>query len=215
MTVLGLVVLGLVMGLVFGLALEKSRVFEPAALVGQFQFRRFVMLKVFLSAVATGLVVVSAMQLLGVAEIHPKATHWAANAVGGLLLGVGIAVAGACPGTVLAQIGAGYRDAWAVLAGALAGTLAYGYVQPSLKPLFFGDGPGSVVLSDALGVPFWAMALVLAAACVAGLVALERWRPWRQELGADYDLLPPEARPSMRAAHGPRGEGYGGGHHPA
>ena len=215
MSLIVLVILGLVMGLVFGLALEKSRVFEPAALVGQFQFRRFVMLKVFLSAVATGLVVVSVMQLAGVAELHPKATYLGANLLGGALLGVGIAVAGACPGTVLAQIGAGYRDAWAVLAGALAGTLAYGYAQPALAPVFFGDGLGKVVLSEALGVPFWAMALGLALLLVAGMVVLERWRPWRTELGPDYSLVEP-AKPA-----GPRPvEGHGtdpghGQHHPA
>ncbi|MEE4378191.1 MAG: hypothetical protein V2J55_11880 [Candidatus Competibacteraceae bacterium] len=56
MTVFGLIVLGLAMGLVFGLALEKTRVFEPGMMIGQFQLRNFIMLKVFLSAAATGLV---------------------------------------------------------------------------------------------------------------------------------------------------------------
>lgn len=107
MTTSYLIVLGLAMGLVFGLALEKSRVFEPGIIVGQFQPRNFILFKVFLSAVATGLVVLAVLDSLGLVTLHPKATIFAGNAVGGLLLGAGLAIAGACPGTVLAQIGAG------------------------------------------------------------------------------------------------------------
>mgnify|MGYP000355398640 CR=1 FL=1 len=43
---------GLLMGIVFGFALEKSRVFEPGVIVGQMQLRNFLMLKVFLTASA-------------------------------------------------------------------------------------------------------------------------------------------------------------------
>ena len=48
---------GVAMGVAFGFALEKSRVFEPGVIVGQMQLRNFIMLKVFLTAVATGAVV--------------------------------------------------------------------------------------------------------------------------------------------------------------
>jgi len=37
--------------------------------------------------------------------MYPKALVWPADIIGGLLLGAGISIAGACPGTVLAQIG--------------------------------------------------------------------------------------------------------------
>ena len=48
------IVVGLLMGAVFGIALEKSRVFEPGMIVGQMQLRNFIMLKIFLTAVAIG-----------------------------------------------------------------------------------------------------------------------------------------------------------------
>ena len=53
------------MGIIFGFALEKSRVFEPGVIVGQMQLRNFIMLKVFLTAVATGAVVLAAMHGFG------------------------------------------------------------------------------------------------------------------------------------------------------
>ena len=71
--------------------------------------------------VAMGLVVLAALTGFGLAKLAPKATLPVADLLGGLLLGAGIALAGACLGTVLAQIGAGYRDAWFTLAGGLLG----------------------------------------------------------------------------------------------
>ena len=58
------VLIGVAMGIAFGFALEKSRVFEPGVIVGQMQLRNFIMLKVFLTAVATGAVVLAACMAL-------------------------------------------------------------------------------------------------------------------------------------------------------
>ena len=55
MNVLNAVLVGLAMGVAFGFLLEKSRVFEPGMILGQMQLRSFIMLKVFLAAVAAGL----------------------------------------------------------------------------------------------------------------------------------------------------------------
>ncbi len=88
------IVVGLLMGTVFGFALEKSRVFEPGIIVGQMQLRNFIMLKVFLTAVATGAVVLAALNGFGIVKLQPKAALYAADIVGGLILGVGIALAG-------------------------------------------------------------------------------------------------------------------------
>ncbi len=115
------VAVGILMGIVFGFALEKSRVFEPGIIVGQMQLRNFIMLKVFLAAVATGAVVLAVLNGFGYVKLAPKAALYGADIVGGLILGAGISLAGACPGTTLAQIGAGYRDALFTLIGGLSG----------------------------------------------------------------------------------------------
>lgn len=187
MSLVQAIVIGLLMGVVFGLALEKARVFEPGMIVGQMQMRNFIMLKVFLTAVATGAVVIAALHGLGLAKLAPKPTLYAADVIGGLVLGAGIALAGACPGTILAQIGAGYRDAIFTLLGGIAGAMAFSYVEPALKPVLLTGGPGKITFMDLTGIPYWMLAAGLAVAIVIGLVALERWRPWRADLGADVD----------------------------
>lgn len=187
MSLLLAIVVGLGMGIVFGVALEKSRVFEPGMIVGQMQLQSFIMLKVFLTAVATGAVVLAVLNGFGLVKLQPKAALYAADILGGLMLGAGIALAGACPGTTLAQIGAGYRDALFTLAGGLAGAVAYSYLQPTLSRTLLASGDGKIIFTGLVGIPYWAGALGFAAVLVLCLILLERWRPWREELGRNVD----------------------------
>ena len=180
------IVSGLLMGIVFGFALEKSRVFEPGIIVGQMQLRNWIMLKVFLTAVATGAVVLAFLNGFGFVKLQPKAALYAADIVGGLILGAGIALAGACPGTTLAQIGVGYRDAIFTLLGGLFGAVAFSYAQPWLATSLIGTGP-KLIFTDLAGIPYWQGALALAAVMTVILVLMERARPWRDDLGADVD----------------------------
>lgn len=181
------IVAGLLMGVVFGFALEKARVFEPGVIVGQMQLSNFIMLKVFLTAVATGAVVLAILHGMGMVKLYPKAALYWADGIGGLILGAGIALAGACPGTVLAQIGAGYRDAIFTVLGGLAGAVAFSYAEPALQPYLLADGGGKITFADLTGIPYWALALVMAGGLTVILVALERWRPSTHELGPRVD----------------------------
>lgn len=187
MSILTAVIIGLAMGSIFGFALEKSRVFEPGMIVGQMQMRNFIMLKVFLTAVATGAVVLAVLNGFGFVKLAPKAALYYADIIGGVILGIGITMAGACPGTTLAQVGAGYRDALFTLVGGLCGAVAYTYAQPILSKTILGQGDGKIIFTDLLGMPYWAGALIFAGALVVILVVMEKWRPWRAELGNDVD----------------------------
>ena len=119
------------------------------------------------------------------------------------MLGGGIALAGACPGTVLAQAGVGYRDAIFTLLGGIAGAIAFSYAEPALSPVLLTGGPGKLTFADLFGLPYWVLALTLAAALIVALYALESWRPWRRDLGDDVDGL---------HADGGRGADLPGGH---
>ncbi|MFN3746737.1 MAG: YeeE/YedE thiosulfate transporter family protein [Hyphomicrobiaceae bacterium] len=207
MSILTAVLIGLATGIIFGFALEKSRVFEPGVIVGQMQLRNFIMLKIFLAAVITGLVVLAVLNgLFGVA-LHLKPLVLRADIVGGLILGAGIALAGACPGTSMAQVGAGYKDAWFVVLGGIAGAMAYGYFHEPITVLLPEKGD-KVAFDQLLGLPFWMVALALAVALTAFLLVLERLTPWEGEVGADFDGLGPEPTeatgPTGRAAPAPR-----------
>ena len=121
-----------------------------------------------------------------------------ADIIGGLILGAGIALAGACPGTTLAQIGAGYRDAIFIMLGGIAGALAYGYFDAPITA-FFAEKGDKVGFDQLLGLPFWMAAIAVAVLLAAVLWGLESRQSWREETGADNDGLM-EPRPcSYRA----------------
>lgn len=187
MSLLSAILIGLTMGILFGLALEKSRVMEPGFLIGQFQMSNFTMIKVMLTAIATGLIILAVLNGMGFVKLSVKTALIGNMVVGGLLLGIGIVFAGACPGTAMAQLGAGYKDAWAVIAGGLAGAFTYGQFQKQIDSALDWSGIGlgdlgKMTLADLIPGGFPTLAVVLAALIVVSLVALERWRPWRAEM---------------------------------
>ena len=186
MSVVSAVLIGLATGLIFGFALEKSRVFEPGVILGQMQLKSFVMLKIFLAAVLTGLVVLAVLNGMFDVRLSLKPLLLRADIIGGLILGVGISLAGACPGTTMAQIGAGYRDAWFILLGGLAGALTYGYFDTPITA-FFAEKGDKVGFDKLIGLPFWVTALMLAAGLTGFLVFLERMTSWRAEIGTNVD----------------------------
>ncbi len=203
MTVLSGILIGLATGAVFGFALEKSRVFEPGAIVGQMQLRNFLMLKIFLAAVVTGLIALAVMNGLFGVKLSLKPLLLKADIIGGLILGAGIALSGACPGTSLAQVGAGYRDALFVVAGGIAGALVYGYNDAAITALFAEKGD-KLGFDKLIGLPFWAVALMLAAMLVLVLGVLEKAMPWQSDVGRDVDGL--ADRDEAGAAEGSTGK---------
>lgn len=82
-----------------------------------------------------------------------------------MLLGHGLALAGACPGTVLSQVALGIRSGYFALAGAAAGGVVYaGFVKPYLA----GREKGPAPKDEKLGVHE-----VLGVSRTAGFLGLE------------------------------------------
>src|ERR1700760_3799785 len=55
------------------------------------------------------------------------------NIIGGAMIGAGMTLTGACPGTMLVQVGAGVPSALPVLLGGVAGGILYKGVESNLK----------------------------------------------------------------------------------
>jgi hypothetical protein len=164
-------------GLVFGFLLQKAYVTRADTIIGQFLLRDFTVLKVMLTAVVVGGIGVYALRAMGVIEtMHVKNAAILGNLAGGVIFGVGMAILGYCPGTGVAAIGDGSRDAIAGVLGMVFGAAVFAEVYPALdawllKPLDLGK----MTLPDAAHVSVWIVlvALVVVVAVVFGLV--ERW----------------------------------------
>lgn len=116
-------------GLIFGSGLTLSGVASPNVIKQQFTFESFHMLLTFLSASAVSAVMIAMYNAQYNNELAPKKDSsygWFGrrdgNLVGGAMLGAGMALTGACPGTSLVQAAAGVnRSTLLILSGFVSG----------------------------------------------------------------------------------------------
>ncbi|EPE09882.1 hypothetical protein F503_04977 [Ophiostoma piceae UAMH 11346] len=127
-------------GAVFGAALVASGVYQPSVILSQLKWDNYHMLQAFLTATAASSIITTAAQKIGYAKFPPRqyaGRGWFApydgNIVGGLALGAGMALCGACPGTVLAQTALNIRSGFYALGGGFIGGTAWAAVlRPSI-----------------------------------------------------------------------------------
>ena len=167
--------LGLVTGILFGFLLQKGRAAKFHVIIGQFLLKDWTVVKIMATAVAVGSIGVYALVSFGYASLHVKPALLGGVLVGGILFGVGLAVFGYCPGTSVAAIGEGRRDAMVGVVGMLVGAGVYVALYPLLQPIIKGLAAwGKITLPEATNVSpwFWIAGLIFAVALA--LTALER-----------------------------------------
>eukprot|EP00760_Papus_ankaliazontas_P013575 PhM_4_TR15822/c0_g1_i1/m.22142 len=139
----------LALGTLEGYAFIASGMFPPAVILDQMKFRRFVVMKLFLSAVGSSMVFQSIMSKISKEDFeksrfYTRSTVGVMRSAGGCaLLGVGMAIAGSGPSLIPTQI-AGVADGYNVLIGAMIGGALYSLVEPRL--------PAPSVPKDILGI---------------------------------------------------------------
>ena len=165
--------LGLVMGILFGILLQKGRVAKFSVIIGQFILKDWTVVKIMGTAVVVGSVGVYTLVASGHANLHVKPFLLGGVLLGGLCFGVGMAVYGYCPGTGVAACGEGKPDAMVGVLGMLAGALAFVVAFPSLQPVIkvLGD-MGKLTLPEATGTSPWLWVTALVVGGIAALAVL-------------------------------------------
>lgn len=118
-------VLGLVTGIAFGVLLQKGRVAKHSVIVGQLVLRDFTVIKIMLTAIAVGAIGFWGLSRLDVTSASVKPAEMGGIVAGAILFGSGLSVLGYCPGTTVAAVGEGRRDAVAGLLGMIAGAFVF------------------------------------------------------------------------------------------
>ena len=168
-------IIGLVIGMLFGFLLQKGGATEYDVIIGQLLLTDFTVVKIMLSAVVTGMLGVYAMRSLGLVRLHPKPGSVGTSVVGGLIFGVAFAVLGYCPGTVAGAIGQGYLDALVGgLPGIVLGSGLFANLYPKLqKPVLLKGDFGTKTLPELFKVNAWVVVIPVALAITLLLVGLE------------------------------------------
>lgn len=169
--------LGAITGLVFGFLLQKAHLTRANTIIGQFLLRDFTVLKVMLTAMIVGGIGIYGMLQLGLIEgLHVKGGAVLMIAGGGVIFGVGMAILGYCPGTGVAALGDGSRDAIPGVLGMLVGAAVYAeshaWLSGTVGKVAVLGKETFVTVTDAS--PWWFLALLTLAAS-GGFAALEAW----------------------------------------
>ena len=129
----------LVVGVFFGIVLFKSEAASWFRIYEMFQFGAFKMYGIIGSAVLLGIVIIQIIKRFKVQSffgeeimIEPKEKSIKRYLIGGVLFGLGWALAGACPGPMYVLVGAGFLPMLVVLGSAILGTYLYGVFKDKL-----------------------------------------------------------------------------------
>ncbi len=129
----------ILVGIIFGFTLYKAEAVSWYRIFEMFHFQSFHMYGIIFSAIILG---VGVIQLIKRAKlkstegkeikINPKDTHWPRYIFGGIIFGLGWALAGICPGPMFILIGSGYTVLIVFLLAAMTGTFVYGLLRDKL-----------------------------------------------------------------------------------
>lgn len=126
-------------GIFFGIIMFKSEAASWFRIYEMFQFGSFHMYGIIGSALVIGIIGVQVIKRKNIKpldgnemSLHPKKKGVTSYLLGGIIFGLGWALAGACPGPMYVLVGAGFPSILIVIFGALAGTFLYGLLKKKL-----------------------------------------------------------------------------------
>lgn len=120
-------ILAIAIGGAFGFVLDRVGATNPNVIINMLRLARLHLMKTILFAIGIASILTFTGLLAGFVDpghLDVKAAYMGVF-VGGLLLGLGFAIAGYCPGTGLAAMATGRYDAFVFVIGGLAGAGAY------------------------------------------------------------------------------------------
>jgi hypothetical protein len=183
------VLVPVLLGFAFGFVLQKGGLTQYPKVAGVFRFAELTVLKFLLSALVTGAIAIRVLTAAGVVAAVPVSdTYLLGNLVGGMLHGVGMALVGFCPGTIVAGAGEGRLDNLVFgIPGLFTGALAFGWAWPAFFPALSRIGAlGRITFGELIHASPALLVLLFALMVLILFYLVERW---------------PTGRPRAKDAH--------------
>jgi uncharacterized protein len=158
--------IAVLLGFGFGFALERAGFGSARKLTAVFYLYDMAVVKVMFTAIVTamaGLFALSALGMMTLSELYLEPTNLAAQAIGGAVFGAGFILGGYCPGTSIAAIAVGRKDAVAFALGLLAGVYAYAEFTPGIETWIKATAQGDMTLPSITGIGMGWWVVVFAA----------------------------------------------------
>ncbi len=129
----------LCIGILFGITMFKSEAASWFRIYEMFKFESFHMYGIISSALGISIILTQSIKKLKINSFYgekltfnPKTKSFSRYMIGGIIFGLGWALAGVCPGPMFTLVGAGYISIFIVIIASLLGTFLYGLLKDSL-----------------------------------------------------------------------------------
>ena len=129
----------LCIGILFGITMFKSEAASWFRIYEMFKFESFHMYGIISSALGISIILTQSIKKLKINSFYgekltfnPKTKSFSRYMIGGIIFGLGWALAGVCPGPMFTLVGAGYISIFIVIIASLLGTFLYGLLKGKL-----------------------------------------------------------------------------------
>lgn len=154
-TGIAFVVVNLLLGMGFGVALERSGFGDSRRIAGQFLLTDLTVLKVMFTAIVVAMLLLywsGALGVLDMDRVFIDETFLWPGIIGGAMIGIGMVIGGYCPGTSLVATSTLKLDGLVFVIGMFVGIFAFGESVPAFWDFFQESGAmGTYTLDQWLG----------------------------------------------------------------
>ncbi|WP_421903310.1 DUF6691 family protein [Maridesulfovibrio sp.] len=164
------IVMAVILGMAFGFVLQKVGAANPQKIINMLRFRDLHLMKAILLGIGVSSLLLFVLLVFGIADSSHLSVKdaYVGVVVGGLILGLGWAISGFCPGTGVVAAGAGRKDAQVFIIGGLVGAFIYTLVYGSIKDSFLFSSLGGKVTLAVTGSKYGAMLVSFPGLAIAG-----------------------------------------------
>jgi len=162
-------VIALLLGVGFGFALEASGFSSSRRIMGTFFGYDFVVLRVFFTAALTAMIGILYFDYMGwmdASMLYINPYYVMSAIVGGIIMGLGFALGGFCPGTSFTGVAIGKIDAMVFSVGLFIGVFIFSELYPLFQGLYNSGNMGGAKIYDMLGMRESVFAFLLIVAAV-------------------------------------------------
>jgi uncharacterized membrane protein YedE/YeeE len=152
--------LAVIFGIAFGYILYRVGALDYRNIINALLLRDLSIPKFMILSVSITSVGIFSLRLIGLVKLDIITANPLGNILGGLIFGVGFALAGYCPGTSIGAMGEGKKDARYTVLGGMAGVLMYTIVQQYTGFSITAFDIGKLSLADLIHLNPFSVAII-------------------------------------------------------
>jgi len=181
--------IGFLIGIGFGFALEASGFTNTRKLAGVFYGYDATVIKVFFTAALVALIGLFLLHYMGQIDITATffpSTYWIPTLIGAAIMGLGFIIGGFCPGTSLSAAVTGKIDAIVFIGGVMIGVFGFIFSFDMWVDLRKSGNLGKVNIADWIGIKEGLFIFIFVVVAIVTFFVFQKWQDkWKKNMSQE------------------------------